>query len=69
MDTLPVHEMNEVEYKSVDYGVMHACVHDAHTAMVLCLAHKLTYEKIKFHGKVRVFFSLQRKNLPAVQLK
>ncbi len=38
MDALPVHEENEVEYRSVHDGVMHACGHDAHTAINLTLA-------------------------------
>src|SRR5690606_39734938 len=35
MDALPIHEQNEVDYKSVNEGVMHACGHDFHTANLL----------------------------------
>lgn len=46
MDALPITEQNEVAYRSTVDGVMHACGHDAHTAMlvgaarILALAHK-----------------------------
>lgn len=35
MDALPVHEANEVSYRSVHDGVMHACGHDAQTAAMM----------------------------------
>lgn len=38
MDGLPIEEMNETDYRSRNHGVMHACGHDAHTAVLLGVA-------------------------------
>jgi amidohydrolase len=54
MDALPIVEANEVPYCSKNKGVMHACGHDAHTAMALGTAALLAKEK--FPGTVRFLF-------------
>lgn len=54
MDALPIQEQNDVPYASQVPGVMHACGHDAHTAMALGVA--MILSKIELPGKVRFLF-------------
>jgi amidohydrolase len=54
MDALPINEANDVPYASQVPGVMHACGHDAHTAIALGLATLLAQET--FEGTVRFLF-------------
>jgi amidohydrolase len=58
MDALPILEANEVAYCSTVAGNMHACGHDAHTAMLLGVAHLLKQEFANggLRGKVRFLF-------------
>jgi len=58
MDALPIHEVNQVDYASTNAGVMHACGHDAHTAILLGVAHLLkeSFATEGLQGNVRLLF-------------
>lgn len=55
MDALPLQEANEFAHRSVHDGVMHACGHDGHTAMLLGAARYLAETK-GFDGTVHFIF-------------
>lgn len=50
MDALPVQETASVEYRSGNAGVMHACGHDAHVAILLCAAKTLMRRRHEVAG-------------------
>lgn len=56
MDALPINEENEVPYRSQVSGKMHACGHDAHTAMLMGIARVLSERKNEFAGTVKLLF-------------
>ena len=56
MDALPVTEENDVPYKSQTPGVMHACGHDAHMAMLLVAAKVLSQNRQTFPGTIKFVF-------------
>ncbi len=56
MDALPIQEANDIEYKSIVPGIMHACGHDVHTSSLLGTAKILNEIKDQFEGTVRLLF-------------
>jgi amidohydrolase len=56
MDCLPLQEASGVEYASKTDGRMHACGHDAHTAMLLGAANYCAAHRGELNGNVRFVF-------------
>lgn len=56
MDALPVCEQTDLDFASKNEGVMHACGHDAHTAMLLGASKILNELKDTFDGSVYLIF-------------
>lgn len=56
MDALPIKEENDVPYKSLNDGVMHACGHDVHTTCLLGAARILNELKDEWEGTVKLIF-------------
>lgn len=55
LDALPIHETTGMPWQSVHDGVMHACGHDGHTAMLMAAAHYLAKEG-RFSGTLHLIF-------------
>jgi hippurate hydrolase len=55
MDALPIDEASGAEWSSVNSGVMHACGHDGHTAMLLAAARHLAQDS-RFDGTLHLIF-------------
>lgn len=62
MDALPINELSGVGYKSRNPGVMHACGHDGHSAMLLATAAHLAQTR-RFRGTVHFVFQPAEENL------
>lgn len=56
MDALPITEQNQIDYKSQNEGVMHACGHDVHTACLLGAAKILNELKNEWEGTIKLIF-------------
>lgn len=64
MDALPILEQNNLDYTSLNKGVMHACGHDAHTACLLGAGKILQSLKNEFEGSVKLIFQPSEEKLP-----
>ena len=64
IDALPIQENNNCSFRSTNAGVMHACGHDAHTAMLLGAAKILNQFKDEFEGTIKLIFQPGEEKLP-----
>ena len=56
MDALQIQEENDLSYKSLNEGIMHACGHDVHTSILLGAAKILMALKNEWEGTVKLIF-------------
>lgn len=56
MDALPIQEKTDEPYRSQNDGVMHACGHDCHVAMLLTAARVLKEHQDNLQGTVKLIF-------------
>lgn len=72
IDALPVTERNDLPFKSKvkseylgeEVGVMHACGHDTHVAILMGVAEVLSKNKDKIHGTVKFIFQPAEEGAP-----
>ena len=68
MDALPIHETNNFEHCSVHAGVMHACGHDGHTAMLMAAAQYIAQE-VEFSGTLNLIFQPAEEHPGGAQIR
>jgi amidohydrolase len=64
IDALPITEQNNIPYKSINQGAMHACGHDAHTASLLGTLLIINELKEYFEGTIKFIFQPAEELLP-----
>jgi amidohydrolase len=64
LDALPILETNDIPYKSLNNGVMHACGHDVHTSILLTVANILFQIKDQLTGNIKLIFQPGEELLP-----
>ena len=69
MDALAINEQNNINYKSLNDGVMHACGHDVHMTCLLGAIKILNENKDTFEGTIKFIFQPAEENLPGGAIK
>jgi len=64
IDALRMPEESGVPFTSKRPGIMHACGHDTHTAMLLGAVHVLAENKKNVSGSLSLFFKLRKNTFP-----
>lgn len=64
IDALPIFEENDIEFKSQNDGIMHACGHDMHVAMLLSAAKILKQNESSLSGCVKLIFQPAEESIP-----
>ena len=67
IDALPICELHDFDYKSVNNGVMHACGHDVHTTIQLGAAFVLQQIRESLPGNVKLFFQQAEETVGGAQ--
>jgi len=68
IDALPVHEDNDIEFKSTHEGYMHACGHDGHMAMLLGFAEYLSKNLDKLTKNILLIFQPAEESIGGAKL-
>jgi amidohydrolase len=68
MDALPIQEETGLDYRSSVDGVMHACGHDAHTAMMMIVAKILASAEDRPAGNIKFVFQPNEENVGALAM-
>ncbi len=64
MDALPINELTDIPFKSLNPGVMHACGHDIHTSIALGTAIVLSSLKDEIKGNIKFIFQPAEEGAP-----
>ena len=65
MDALPMEDELEAPYRSAVKGAAHTCGHDAHTAMLLGVAHYISEYQEEFCGTIKLLFQPSEESNPS----
>jgi amidohydrolase len=70
IDALPMTQLNDVPYKSVNEGVMHSCGHDCHTAIMLGVAKKIMESDLteQLKGNIKFLFQPAEEKINGAKL-